>query len=86
MQYKNLTVIGSSHISIDSVKQVKETIESEKPGIIYTGDLMLWNSNTLVLFYETFKTPYAYTRIGKLDNPAGLTEALGSGNVTVTFK
>lgn len=60
--------------------------ESEKPGVIYTGDLMLWNNNTLVLFYETFKTPYAYTRIGKLDNPVELAEILGSGNVTVTFK
>ncbi len=34
MQYKNLTLIGSSHVSIESVRLVKKTIEEEKPGII----------------------------------------------------
>lgn len=34
MQYKNLILIGSSHVSRDSINQVKEAIEKEKPGII----------------------------------------------------
>jgi hypothetical protein len=49
------------------------------------GDLVLYNANTLVLFYETFSTSYRYTRLGHLDNPAGLAAALGRGSVTVTF-
>lgn len=58
---------------------------SESPGQIYAGDLMLYGSDCLVLFYETFSSGYSYTRLGGIDNPAGLAAALGSGGVTVTF-
>ncbi|WP_324678092.1 cyclophilin-like fold protein [Hymenobacter sp. GOD-10R] len=56
------------------------------PNTIQAGDLVLYNSNTLVLFYQTLSTSYRYTRMGRIDNPAGLATALGRGNVTVTFE
>jgi hypothetical protein len=55
------------------------------PSTIQSGDLMLYGSGTVVLFYESFRTSYSYTRIGRINNPAGLTVALGTGNVTVSF-
>ena len=56
------------------------------PASIRTGDLMLYDSNTLVLFYKSFSTTYSYTKIGKVDDPAGLEAALGSADVAVTFE
>jgi hypothetical protein len=55
------------------------------PGTIRNGDLMLYGSNTLVLFYKTFSTSYSYTKLGTVDDPEGLAKELGSKNITVSF-
>jgi hypothetical protein len=64
----------------------KLPVAAAKPGTIQAGDLMLWQSNTLVLFYKSFRTSYSYTRIGRIDNASGLAAAVGSGNVKVRFE
>ena len=53
---------------------------------IQAGDLMLYQNNSLVLFYETFNTSYRYTRLGRIDNTSGLAAALGAGSVMVKFE
>lgn len=56
-----------------------------KPWIINSWDLMLWQSNTLVLFYETFSSSYSYTKIWKIDDITWLKEALWRWNITINF-
>ena len=67
---------------------LSENLPTDKfrPDTIHAGDIMLYGNSCVVLFYKTFATSYEYTRMGAIDNPAGLAEALGSGNVEVRFE
>ncbi len=40
---------------------------------------------TLSEFYESFNTPYSYTKIGSIKNTEGLSQAVGKGSITVKF-
>lgn len=57
--------------------------QTERVSKIHAGDLKLYGSSCLVLFYESFSTSYSYTSLGYVENPGGLAEVLGTGSVHV---
>lgn len=59
--------------------------EPEMVESIQAGDIMLFDSSCVVLFYDSFDTPYSYTRIGRVKDPSGLKEAVGEGDCQVSF-
>ena len=47
------------------------------------GDIVLYRGDQIVMFYGT--NSWSYTRIGHIDDLTGWEDALGDGDVTVTF-
>lgn len=47
------------------------------------GDIVLYNGSQIVIFYGS--NSWSYTRLGRIDDLTGWEEALGDGDVTVTF-
>ena len=52
---------------------------------VRAGDIMLYGSDCLVVFYKSFNTTYEYTKVGRITNPKGLKKAAGKKSVTVTL-
>ncbi len=71
-KYYNLSKsLPTDHLNIDNVN---------------SGDIMLYGNNCLVLFYKSFSTEYSYTKIGYIENPSNLADAVGSDNIIVSFE
>ncbi|GAB2933595.1 cyclophilin-like fold protein [Hafnia psychrotolerans] len=56
-----------------------------RPGTIQNGDLMLYGTQTLVLFYSSFESSYRYTPIGKVINPENLPAQMDKNKILVRF-
>ena len=52
---------------------------------IQAGDIMLYGSDCLVVFYKSHKTSYKYTKVGHINNTRGLKKAVGKGKVKMKF-
>lgn len=55
----------------------------DKQTTTHAGDIVLYNGNQIVIFYGS--NAWSYTRLGKIDDLSGWEDALGNGDITVTF-
>lgn len=83
-----LSVVMTEHNGNEKYYNLPKSLSGKatNPGSVQAGDLMIWSSSTLVLFYAEARTSYNYIRLGKIDNPSGLQEAVGRANVKVSFE
>ena len=81
IEMKELNGNEKYHYLNTRLPSVASTVER-----ISCGDLMLYGSDCIVLFYKNFSTSYRYTKIGKVNNPEDLERVLGTQTVTITFQ
>lgn len=72
--YSGFEKVGSLGTSLPTSNQQTTT---------QSGDIVLYNGSQIVIFYGS--NSWSYTRLGKIDDLSGWEDALGSGDVTVTF-
>ena len=73
-----------SHEKYYRFSDITFTTNTYSPGKIEKGDIMLYQNNYLVIFYETFSTTYTYTRLGKISSSIdGLEDSLGNNSNSV---
>ncbi len=81
-----LTVDMHDYGSFEKVGSIGEVLPRNDEHITVTaGDIILYQGNKLVIYYD--ENTWSFTRIGRIDGVTQeeLKEALGDGDVTVTF-
>lgn len=81
-----LTINMSDYAGMEKVGSIGTTLPRNDEQITTgAGDIILYQGNSITIYYDT--NAWSLTRIGKIDNvtQAELLEALGDGDVTVTF-
>jgi hypothetical protein len=82
----NITIDMSDYGGFEKVGSIGSNLPTSNVQITSEpGDLILYQGNQLVIFYEP--NSWSYTRLGKINNVTQneLKTILGNGNVTVTL-
>ena len=61
----------------------KNLTSSDRQTTTTAGDIVLYNSNQIVMFYGS--NSWSYTRLGRVENLEGWEETLNGGNITAVF-
>lgn len=84
MEHGSVTIQMSDYASFEKVGALGSSLPtSNRQTTTQAGDIVLYQGNQIVLFYGS--NSWSYTRLGKIDDLTGWTEALGGGDVSVTF-
>lgn len=83
-----MTINMRDHGGFEKTSSLSKSLpgRATNPGRIEVGDLMIWSGSSLVLFYSAHRTSYSYVKLGRIDNPSGMLEAMGRGSVNVKFE
>lgn len=79
-----LTVDMSDYGSFEKVGPLGTTLPRNDQQITTTaGDIILYQGSSITVYYA--QNSWSFTRLGRIDDPSGLKEALGEGDVSITF-
>lgn len=85
VQMLPMTITMNDYGGFEKVGSLGRNLTASNTQLTTTaGDIVLYNGNNIVLFYGS--NSWSYTRLGRIDDPTGLADSLGSGSVTVTFR
>ncbi len=80
----DITIQMSDYGGFEKVGSLGQSLPTENSQTTtQAGDIVLYQGNQIVIFYGS--NSWSYTRLGKIDDLTGWEEALGSGDVSVTF-
>ena len=80
----DITIEMSDYAGFEKLGSLGQSLPtSNSQTTTQAGDIVLYQGNQIVIFYGS--NSWSYTRLGKIDDLTGWTEALGSGSVSVTF-
>ncbi|MCD8075296.1 MAG: hypothetical protein LUF27_09760 [Lachnospiraceae bacterium] len=84
MESSSITICMSDYAGFEKVGALGTSLPAnDSQTTTQAGDIVLYSSNQIVIFYGS--NSWAYTRLGHIDDLTGWEDALGSGDVEVTF-
>ena len=80
----DITIEMSDYAGFEKVGPLGQSLPTSNSQMTtQAGDIVLYQGDQIVIFYGS--NSWSYTRLGRIDDLTGWTEALGSGAVSVTF-
>lgn len=80
-----LTVSAHDYGNFEKVGELgAELPRNDEPITTSAGDIILYQGNQITVYYA--QNAWNFTRLGRINDPSGLRDALGSGDVELTFQ
>ena len=84
LQEEPVTIQMSDYAGFEKVGSLGRSLPTQnRQTTTQSGDIVLYNGNQIVIFYGS--NSWSYTRLGKIRDLNGWKDALGKGDVEVTF-